>query len=91
MSATPEMIAAAWAAWHSRHGGKLGPGPAFVEAINAAMAVCPGRLAGIREAAEVAKKLTTIGGPSLDYAQGYAAAQKRIAGDLLALAEGKEG
>jgi hypothetical protein len=37
--ATPEMIAAAWATWHSRHGGKLGPGPAFVEAINAALAV----------------------------------------------------
>lgn len=36
--ATPEMIAAAWKAWHSRHGGKLGPGPAFVEAINAALA-----------------------------------------------------
>lgn len=35
--ATPEMIAAAWATWHSRHGGKLGPGPAFVEAINAAL------------------------------------------------------
>lgn len=35
--ATPEAIAAAWAAWHSRHGGKLGPGPAFVEAINAAL------------------------------------------------------
>lgn len=35
--ATPEMIAAAWAAWHSRHGGKLGPGPAFIEAINAAL------------------------------------------------------
>lgn len=38
MRATPEMIAAAWATWHSRHGGKLGPGPAFVEAINAALA-----------------------------------------------------
>lgn len=37
--ATPEMIAAAWATWHKRHGGKLGPGPAFVEAINAALAV----------------------------------------------------
>jgi hypothetical protein len=37
--ATPEMIAAAWATWHSRHGGKLGPGPAFVEAINAALAI----------------------------------------------------
>lgn len=36
---TPEMIAAAWATWHSRHGGKLGPGPAFVEAINAALAI----------------------------------------------------
>lgn len=33
---TPTEIAAAWAAWHSRHGGKIGPGPAFVEAINAA-------------------------------------------------------
>lgn len=38
-NATPEMIAAAWATWHSRHGGKLGPGPAFVEAINAALAL----------------------------------------------------
>lgn len=36
-NATPEMIAAAWATWHERHGGKLGPGPAFVEAINAAL------------------------------------------------------
>ncbi|QRE77362.1 hypothetical protein [Methylobacterium aquaticum] len=32
----PEMIAAAWDAWRSRHGGKMGPGPAFVEAIQAA-------------------------------------------------------
>lgn len=39
--ATPEMIAAAWATWHSRHGGKLGPGPAFVEAINAALSKLP--------------------------------------------------
>ncbi|MEJ8308543.1 hypothetical protein [Agrobacterium larrymoorei] len=38
MTATPEMIAAAWSTWHKRHGGKLGPGPAFVEAINAALA-----------------------------------------------------
>jgi hypothetical protein len=35
------MIAAAWGAWHSRHGGKLGPGAGFVEAISAAMAACP--------------------------------------------------
>ena len=35
---SPNEIAAAWAAWHSRHGGRLGPGPAFVEAINAAFA-----------------------------------------------------
>lgn len=34
-SATPEMIAAAWKAWHARHGGKLGPGPAFAEAVEA--------------------------------------------------------
>lgn len=33
----PDVIAAAWGAWHSRHGGKLGPGPAFVEAIEAAI------------------------------------------------------
>ena len=32
-------IAAAWATWHSRHGGKLGPGPAFREAIEAALSV----------------------------------------------------
>lgn len=37
--ATQEEIAAAWSAWQSRHGGKLGPGPAFVEAINAALAL----------------------------------------------------
>ena len=34
---TPEAIAAAWDAWKSRHGGKLGPGPAFAEAIAAAI------------------------------------------------------
>lgn len=34
-------IAAAWATWRPRHGGKLGPGPAFREAIEAALAVQP--------------------------------------------------
>lgn len=34
--ASPEEIGAAWKAWHSRHGGKLGPGVAFVEALHAA-------------------------------------------------------
>jgi DNA-binding XRE family transcriptional regulator len=38
MVATPEAIAAAWETWRSRHGGKLGPGPAFREAIDAALA-----------------------------------------------------
>ena len=41
MGVTPEMLAAAWAAWKQRHGGKLGPGPAFretIEAIEAAFA-----------------------------------------------------
>ncbi len=38
---TPEMIAAAWSAWKSRHGGKLGPGPGFVEAIKAAIEAAP--------------------------------------------------
>ena len=37
LEATPKQIAAAWYTWKSRHGGKLGPGPAFVEAINAAL------------------------------------------------------
>lgn len=37
--ATPEMIAAAWDAWKSRPGWKLGPGPAFREAIEAALSV----------------------------------------------------
>lgn len=41
MKPTNEMIAAAWKAWHARHGGKLGPGPAFVEAIEAAFAAAP--------------------------------------------------
>lgn len=41
MRATPEQIAAAWAAWHVRHKGSIGPGPGFVEAINAALAVAP--------------------------------------------------
>lgn len=40
---TPEMLGAAWGAWKSRHGGKLGPGPAFAEAIAAAIAVSPYR------------------------------------------------
>lgn len=41
MSATPEQIAAAWGAWRVRHKGSMGPGPGFVEAINAALAVSP--------------------------------------------------
>lgn len=41
MEISKEMIAAAWGAWHSRHGGKLGPGPAFVEAIEAAFSKVP--------------------------------------------------
>lgn len=38
---SPEMLAAAWDAWKSRHGGKLGPGPAFAEAVSAAIAASP--------------------------------------------------
>lgn len=45
---TPEMMAAAWAAWDARHGGKLGPGPGFAEAITAALAAAPASL--LREA-----------------------------------------
>lgn len=39
-------LAAAWAAWHSRHGGKLGPGPAFVEAISAYLSATGGEPVG---------------------------------------------
>ncbi|MET3486108.1 hypothetical protein ABIC70_005652 [Methylobacterium sp. 1973] len=36
---TPGMLAAAWAAWRVRHPRlRLGPGPAFREAIQAALA-----------------------------------------------------
>lgn len=38
---TPEMLGAAWGTWKSRYGGKLGPGPAFAEAIAAALAAAP--------------------------------------------------
>lgn len=40
---TNEMIAAAWAAWKSRHRERMGPGPAFVEAIQAALEAMPPR------------------------------------------------
>jgi hypothetical protein len=41
MNVTPEMIAAAWRAWRSVVGERahLGPGPAFKEAIAAALVV----------------------------------------------------
>jgi hypothetical protein len=39
--ATPEQIAAAWGSWRVRHKGSMGPGPGFVEAIDAALAVSP--------------------------------------------------
>lgn len=38
---TPEMIAAAWAAWKPRHPARLGPGPGFVEALQAALDAAP--------------------------------------------------
>lgn len=41
---TPEMIAAAWAAWKPRHKGSVGPGPAFREAIIAALEAAPARV-----------------------------------------------
>jgi len=34
----PRLIAAAWRAWHQRHKGSIGPGPAFSEAIDAILA-----------------------------------------------------
>lgn len=90
MTATPEMIAAAWAAWHARHGGKLGPGPAFAEAIADALLVAPstfaaGYSAALRDAAGAAREPTTIGGPGLEFVQGFASAQQRIATAIEAL------
>lgn len=38
LQATPAMIAVAWDTWYARHRGRLGPGPAFREAIEAALA-----------------------------------------------------
>lgn len=38
---TPEMIAAAWAEWKPRNPRRLGPGPGFVEAVQAAIAAAP--------------------------------------------------
>lgn len=34
----PALIAAAWKAWRVRHKGRIGPGPAFSEAIDAVLA-----------------------------------------------------
>ncbi len=58
MTATQEEIAAAWSAWQSRHGGKLGPGPAFVEAINAALALRLPTLESLQSENEELRDLT---------------------------------
>jgi hypothetical protein len=39
VSPTPEMIAAAWGAWKQRHRNRMGPGPGFVEALVAGLAI----------------------------------------------------
>lgn len=59
MSATPEQIAAAWGAWRVRHKGSMGPGPGFVEAIDAALAASPDpRITALeKENAELRKAL----------------------------------
>lgn len=45
MVPTPDMIAAAWAAWRVRHPTlRLGPGPGFREAVAAAIAAAPSAL-----------------------------------------------
>lgn len=41
MKVTPEMIAPAWAVWKPRHRERMGPGPGFVEAIQAAIDAMP--------------------------------------------------
>lgn len=41
---TSEMIGAAWATWRIRHEAKIGPGPAFRKAIQAACASITGEL-----------------------------------------------
>ena len=64
--ASPEAIAAAWVSWHERHGGKLGPGPAFSEAIRAALDVevpairAQARNAALEEAARVADRSSAL-------------------------------
>lgn len=54
---TLEMLAAAWDTWKSRHGGKLGPGPAFAEAVRAAIAASPSPPVEVGEDAET---ITTL-------------------------------
>lgn len=54
--ATPEEIATAWATWRERHGGKLGPGPAFREAIAAALAVRCATLRTLQEENQALRK-----------------------------------
>ena len=55
--ATPEQIAAAWGAWRVRHKGSMGPGPGFVEAIAAALAVSPDpRIASLETEVEALRK-----------------------------------
>lgn len=85
-TATPEMIAAAWATWQSRHGGKLGPGPAFVEAINAALAVCPAFEAKEREIERMQEAAEYWPETSASWEARALSAEAK-----LALAEGKEG
>lgn len=54
MRATPEMIAVAWATWKSRPGWKLGPGPGFAEALEAALntGIAQGAIRGPTTAAD---------------------------------------
>lgn len=51
--ASIEAIAAAWGTWKKRPGWKLGPGPGFVEAIDAAIAI---EMAAARDAIEFVRE-----------------------------------
>jgi len=41
ITVTPDMIASAWAEWKPRNPRRLGPGPGFVEAVQAAISAAP--------------------------------------------------
>lgn len=60
---TPDMLTAAWATWRPRHGGRIGPGPAFTEALRAGIEASP-HAGAIAEIQAVGAVLEAFGFPS---------------------------